>query len=404
MAPGAPFIMPDGGRLQDVLATERRRAARGKGSSNGSGKQQQAELVHLLLQAAQQAGGGGSTLRSDQELAELRALEAVGARRRRRWLNEKHLRDLAGPLTAADMNSLFTPVPFGVVRDSPLTQIREDPDAAAVWDSFRNIDPEKEARVLQKWEEYNIEQARARRRGGAADADADGASTPESRIGGGGGRSRGQDSARAALEAWARVSRSSRAALRKANVHSVLALETQVLEQLEASSGSGRATLSLDDAFGRLLVHGLAQTVHKTPRLGACWCTAWHSEKPFGSVSSVPAPFHGLASVSEKPSGSVSFHGLASVSEKPSGAVSFHGLASVSEKPSSAVSVCRRPCALASGVAFTPPDITCTDVLLALGECGVGGLTRDGLGDYVRRHVHGVGSDTGSEAEWVVVA
>ena len=64
-------------------------------------------------------------------------------------LNEKHLRDLAGPLTAADMSALFNPVPFGGMRDSPLTQIREDPEAAAVWDSFRNIDPEKESKVLQ---------------------------------------------------------------------------------------------------------------------------------------------------------------------------------------------------------------------------------------------------------------
>lgn len=56
---------------------------------------------------------------------------------------------MAGPLTAADMSALFNPVPFGGMRDSPLTQIREDPEAAAVWDSFRNIDPEKESKVLQ---------------------------------------------------------------------------------------------------------------------------------------------------------------------------------------------------------------------------------------------------------------
>ena len=50
---------------------------------------------------------------------------------------------------------LFNPTPFGSSHESALQQLREDPAAAAVWDSFRNIDPEKESRVLQKWEEYN---------------------------------------------------------------------------------------------------------------------------------------------------------------------------------------------------------------------------------------------------------
>jgi hypothetical protein len=106
------------------------------------------------------------------------------------------------------------------------------------------------------------------------------------------------------------------------------------------------------------------------------------------------------------PSGrsSAASHRLAATHTPSTPTAQFHGLASVSDKSSGSVSVCRRPCALASGVAFAPPDITCTDVLLALGECGVGGLTRDGLGDYVRKHVHGAGSDTGSEAEWVVVS
>ena len=132
-------------------------------------------------------------------------------------LNEKQLRDAAGPLTAADMAGLFNPVPFGVPRESPLQQLREDPAAAAVWESFRNIDPDKEARVLQKWEEYN----RALR---AAEAS---------------GPSREESLAAVALRQWSTVSKTSRVALRKANLHSVAVLEVQVLQLMEQVRAHG---------------------------------------------------------------------------------------------------------------------------------------------------------------------
>lgn len=40
---------------------------------------------------------------SDAELAEIRAIERVGHRRRRQWLNDKLLRDLAGAMSTQDM-------------------------------------------------------------------------------------------------------------------------------------------------------------------------------------------------------------------------------------------------------------------------------------------------------------
>lgn len=43
------------------------------------------------------------TTASEQELAEIRAIERVGHRRRRQWLNDKLLRDLAGPMSTHDM-------------------------------------------------------------------------------------------------------------------------------------------------------------------------------------------------------------------------------------------------------------------------------------------------------------
>ena len=39
------------------------------------------------------------------ELQEIGAIEKAGQRRRRRWLNDKVLRDMAGPMSAADMQS-----------------------------------------------------------------------------------------------------------------------------------------------------------------------------------------------------------------------------------------------------------------------------------------------------------
>jgi hypothetical protein len=50
------------------------------------------------LQSSKQRGN-----LSDAELAELRALERVGSRRRTRYLNDKVLRDMAGIMTAGDM-------------------------------------------------------------------------------------------------------------------------------------------------------------------------------------------------------------------------------------------------------------------------------------------------------------
>ncbi|GAX72886.1 hypothetical protein CEUSTIGMA_g341.t1 [Chlamydomonas eustigma] len=315
MSSHAPYIMPDGGRMGDVLKSERRKNS--KKAEKTPGKQEQANLVTLWTARAKAEAERGHNI-SAQELAELRALESVGVRRRRRWFNEKQLRDAAGPLSASDMAALFNPVPFGAIHESPLQQIREDPGMAAVWDSFRNIDEDKEARVLQRWEEYNKEAARD--------------TSTSSRV---------STPAGIALQNWARVSKASRAALRKANVHSVLSLETQVLELFEQDDLTSPVTLSVEDAFGRMLVHGLAQ-------------------------------FHGLASISNKSADcSVSVHLR---DKNPLHSKQTDG-----------------------------SEITCTDILMALAEHGRLGLTHTRLGGFVRKNVHGLSSEAASESEWVIL-
>lgn len=49
----------------------------------------------------------------DGDDPEMNAIRCVGAKRRNRWLNERLLRDLAGPMDAEAMRSQFAPPPFG---------------------------------------------------------------------------------------------------------------------------------------------------------------------------------------------------------------------------------------------------------------------------------------------------
>eukprot|EP00798_Chlamydomonas_sp_ICE-L_P030440 gene30440-35450_t len=310
----APYIMPDGSSLKTYLrqahereANKEARAANAFGAAPG--KQAQMDLIMRQRK--------GSTEFNEQ--MELKAMESVGVRRRRRWLNDKILRDLAGPMSAHDMHTLFEPAPFGgPYRPSPLAQIAEDPAAASMWESFRNIEPEKEARVLKKWEEYVKDQAKAS--ASSAPAQEEGRSASK------------------ALQNWSKIHKNGRQALRKANVHSVLQVEMQILEFLEGDDPSSRLSLPLEDGFARLLVHGLCQ-------------------------------FYSLLSCSRSGGGSTTLD--------------------VYHRQGSSTAGCGHP------------DITCTDVLLALAELGSDGLTHDGLFQFVRKNIHG--SETTSEAGWVVV-
>ena len=133
-------------------------------------------------------------------------------------LNEKVLRDAAGPMSAADMQGLFHPAPFGSTKESPLQQIRDDPETAAVFESFRSIDPDKQSRVLERWETYN-KSLRANSRF---------TSTVGQNV----------SPAALALRKWSAVTKAARAALRKAKISSVLALESLLLELVDSKQAS----------------------------------------------------------------------------------------------------------------------------------------------------------------------
>ena len=55
----------------------------------------------------------------------------------------------SGAMTAADMEALFKPVPFGATgHESPLSKVTI-PSDFPVWDLFRNIDEERQNATLQ---------------------------------------------------------------------------------------------------------------------------------------------------------------------------------------------------------------------------------------------------------------
>lgn len=141
-----PYLMPTTGQRlsnylvdQGLLKQESPRRA-GKKHRKASSSQQ---WHH------QSAPRAPPTPASDLEAAELAALERVGGRRRRRFLNDKLLRDLAGPMSAHDMASLFAPAPFGEVKESALSVlIREQ---GSLWSHFLSIDFDKQTNVLEVW-------------------------------------------------------------------------------------------------------------------------------------------------------------------------------------------------------------------------------------------------------------
>jgi len=171
---------------------------------------------------------------ADMDPAELEAAGKLGARRFRRWANDRILRDLAGKLTAEDMQGLFSPVPFGNAPVKSALQLASEPRAYAIWESFVSIDMDRQARVLEKWEAHIREERRLGRLPSRV--------PPEVK----------------ALQAWGKVSRKARHGLRQASLAAVEALEAEVL----AAKEEGEVGLCLSSSFQRLLVHGIAEYHH----------------------------------------------------------------------------------------------------------------------------------------------
>eukprot|EP00197_Chlamydomonas_leiostraca_P006316 CAMPEP_0202863686 /NCGR_PEP_ID=MMETSP1391-20130828/4221_1 /ASSEMBLY_ACC=CAM_ASM_000867 /TAXON_ID=1034604 /ORGANISM="Chlamydomonas leiostraca, Strain SAG 11-49" /LENGTH=377 /DNA_ID=CAMNT_0049543345 /DNA_START=163 /DNA_END=1296 /DNA_ORIENTATION=+ len=377
--------MPDGSSLKQHLKSQKHSDTAseigGKANKSKSTKRGKdllfAHVVHqrARLTAAVQSGAGDAG-----ELAELRALEAVGVRRRRRWLNDRILREMTGPMSLEQMEAQFKPAPFGYRAPSAL-EIIARPQHAAVWEGFRTIDADREERLLARWAEHNRQQGAGGREG--AGPTQRGGQTPEAQ----------------ALARWARIGKKARAALRKANVHAVLALEAQLLQYLEecvvpveaaaattsapAGSSPGAAPQSSPapeplllgglDGWGRLLVHGLADYYG----LGS-------SSRALSSVQSGMVVWPEQVQAGEQ--GQQGDGVVVAVYPHTSKAAAAHQSAPA-------------------------PAVTASDVLLALSALG-GEVSEAALAAYVRTHIHGSVSSCAPLAEgvhepvpedWVVV-
>eukprot|EP00198_Chlamydomonas_reinhardtii_P000341 XP_001689676.1 predicted protein [Chlamydomonas reinhardtii] len=352
--------MPDGRSLQTYLHQEREREQL---------RRRKAELRGKDLQFAQllrQRGAASSEL----ELAELKAMESAGVRRRRRWINDKTLRDLAGPLSAADMEAQFKPAPFGnPAAPSALSQAMA-PANAALWENFRNIDPEKEARVLQKWAAHQRESAPLRQR-------------PHSQ-------------ASLALHRWAAVGKKARAALKRANAASVMALELQILDFFETAGPGEQLVLPLEDGFARLLVHGLAEfygllsVSRPDPSTNTNNSTGASASGGAGGAQQAGGAAQGLSpSPSPSPGRRLPGAGGVSGSSPPPGARGAGRSTSTGPGAGGGGGGASESPAAAAAGAVVDHEITCADVLMAMAEVGQMGLNEETLRRYVATHIHG---------------
>ncbi|KAK9800738.1 hypothetical protein WJX73_002961 [Symbiochloris irregularis] len=179
----------------------------------------------------------GSQALSSEEQAQIDSAMRTGRSRRRRYFNDKLLRDMAGPLTHADMQALFSPVPFG--EPAHISYIQRASELP-FWDTFRSIDLEKQKKILQVLEARYGQQASTSGR-----ANTQGAGSH-------------QGSAAAALRAWGRIGRRERHALKRASFLAVHVLEVNLMQERMQAEG-GEVQFEVADAFERLLMHALAQ-------------------------------------------------------------------------------------------------------------------------------------------------
>eukprot|EP00803_Ostreobium_quekettii_P004769 evm.model.scf_688.7 EVM.evm.TU.scf_688.7 scf_688:35808-39260(+) len=225
-----PYIMPDGQPLSRYLTLD------GEGGRKGpaprrrrKGPRGKDEMWTQLM--SQQARLRDRSHTGGLEAAELEAVGRVGHRRRRRWLNDKLLRDMAGPMTAAEMESHFKPPPFGY--DSQPSVFCLLKGSGGLWDALRNIDMDKQWRLLQELEDLVRSQKDKKRRK--------------------------ERPAQVALKKWGAISRLGRQVLKHANPHTVLELEMPILDFKDQEGCDEELTLETDNLYARQLIISLAQ-------------------------------------------------------------------------------------------------------------------------------------------------
>ena len=130
----APFIMPDGSRFASFIRADDP-VVRSKRSRRVPASGQRLDAAWL-----------GSR---EDAAAAIDVLDKIGRRRANRWLNNRLLVAMAGRLTAADMEDLFKPVPFGAKPHPTAWEQLTEPENAMLCELLRSISMEEESRYLR---------------------------------------------------------------------------------------------------------------------------------------------------------------------------------------------------------------------------------------------------------------
>ena len=271
-AVGMPFIMPDGRPLSVWLSASneggfssneqsKRRKRSSKNNKKKKRREQREPCDGWTSSSSQWAATTAATSPhlppSDAEQSELEALEKVGQRRQRRWLNDKLLRDMTPSMTAKEMQGLFQPAPFGDTGHVSIWTLASESDIAPLWEVFRSVDMDMQERVLQKWRDALEREQIVPPSGNDEDAK-ETSSSPISE------KSAQLNAIAAAHRGWAAIGHCGRKALRKAPFSYVQSLEGQIVllfgdnAECEGGNAVDEVVFVLENAFERLLVHSLA--------------------------------------------------------------------------------------------------------------------------------------------------
>ncbi|XP_011625689.1 uncharacterized protein LOC18440572 [Amborella trichopoda] len=151
----------------------------------------------------------------------------ISNRRSRRWLNDHLLIELVPPLSADEIRGLFAPPPWGEGTTSSPFCMSNMGD----WDSFRNIDMDKEASLVKSMENSATE----RKQHNVSDR-------------------------MAALRAWQRVDHRTRDALRHSFLSNLIDSYEERIRTYVKEGGDGEVlVLQVEDPFHRLLLHGICE-------------------------------------------------------------------------------------------------------------------------------------------------
>eukprot|EP00210_Caulerpa_lentillifera_P004068 g3881.t1 len=248
----APYIMPNGQSLTKYLTfeTESGKNHGARRRKTRKGKRGKDEIWEHFKHHQSSVNDESSGYWSEKD--EFKIVEKMGSRRRRRWLNDKMLRDMTGPMTRDQIEAQFCPPPWG---DDPLPN---EPfhllflEARSLWEMLINIDMNQEEALI---DELKTKHRKERNEEKVYDP----------------------CGARKALRAWNGLPRRLRRILKSANPMVVLEMELEVMEfKAQGNSTTPSLIIPQQSRYKTAIYEGLCE-FHK---LRICWENSNDSELP----------------------------------------------------------------------------------------------------------------------------